>query len=91
MQDFIFSNDFSRNIDAMIYTCGFENLSVRLIVDKLPRTDQKCVSFPQMKNLPSGLIDSAAPEHISITDRMTRCGCAMKKCLRRISCVKTVT
>lgn len=25
MQDFIFSNDFSRNIDAMIYTCGFEN------------------------------------------------------------------
>ena len=25
MQDYIFSNDFSRNIDAMIYTCGFEN------------------------------------------------------------------
>ena len=25
MQDFIFSNDFSRNIDAMIYTCGYEN------------------------------------------------------------------
>ncbi len=27
MQDFIFSNDFSRNIDAMIYTCGYENCS----------------------------------------------------------------
>ena len=25
MQDYIFSNDFTRNIDAMIYTCGFEN------------------------------------------------------------------
>ena len=25
MQDYIFSNDFSRNIDAMIYTCGYEN------------------------------------------------------------------
>ncbi len=25
MKDFIFSNDFSRNIDAMIYTCGYEN------------------------------------------------------------------
>ncbi|MCI9486871.1 MAG: AraC family transcriptional regulator [Lachnospiraceae bacterium] len=25
MQDFIFSNDFFRNIDAMIYTCGYEN------------------------------------------------------------------
>lgn len=25
MQDYNFSNDFSRNIDAMIYTCGFEN------------------------------------------------------------------
>lgn len=25
MQDYIFSNDFFRNIDAMIYTCGFEN------------------------------------------------------------------
>ncbi len=25
MQDYIFSNDFYKNIDAMIYTCGFEN------------------------------------------------------------------
>lgn len=25
MQDYIFSNDFTRNIDAMIYTCGYEN------------------------------------------------------------------
>ncbi|MDE7333570.1 MAG: AraC family transcriptional regulator [Lachnospiraceae bacterium] len=25
MQDYNFSNDFFRNIDAMIYTCGFEN------------------------------------------------------------------
>ena len=24
MQDYIFSNDFSRNLDAMIYTCGYE-------------------------------------------------------------------
>lgn len=29
MQDFIFSNDFSRNIDAMIYTCGYENCAPR--------------------------------------------------------------
>ncbi len=27
MQDYIFSNDFTRNIDAMIYTCGYENCS----------------------------------------------------------------
>ncbi len=25
LQDYIFSNDFTRNIDAMIYTCGYEN------------------------------------------------------------------
>lgn len=25
MKDYIFSNDFSKNIDAMIYTCGYEN------------------------------------------------------------------
>ena len=25
MLDYIFSNDFYRNIDAMIYTCGYEN------------------------------------------------------------------
>ncbi len=25
MKEYIFSNDFSRNIDAMIYTCGYEN------------------------------------------------------------------
>ena len=25
MKDYIFSNDFTRNIDAMIYTCGYEN------------------------------------------------------------------
>ena len=25
MQDYNFSNDFSKNIDAMIYTCGFQN------------------------------------------------------------------
>ena len=25
LQDYIFSNDFPRNIDAMIYTCGYEN------------------------------------------------------------------
>jgi len=25
LKDYIFSNDFSRNIDAMIYTCGYEN------------------------------------------------------------------
>ncbi|HBA68101.1 MAG TPA: AraC family transcriptional regulator [Lachnospiraceae bacterium] len=25
MQDYNFSNDFTRNIDAMIYTCGYEN------------------------------------------------------------------
>lgn len=25
MHDFIFSNDFSQNIDAMVYTCGYEN------------------------------------------------------------------
>ena len=25
MQDYTFSNDFFRNIDAMIYTCGYEN------------------------------------------------------------------
>ncbi len=25
MQDYIFSNDFTRNIDAMIYTCGYED------------------------------------------------------------------
>lgn len=24
MKDYIFSNDFSRNLDAMIYTCGYE-------------------------------------------------------------------
>ncbi len=24
MQDYYFSNDFFRNIDAMIYTCGYE-------------------------------------------------------------------
>lgn len=27
MQNYNFSNDFSRNIDAMIYTCGYENCS----------------------------------------------------------------
>lgn len=27
MQDYNFSNDFFRNIDAMIYTCGYENCS----------------------------------------------------------------
>lgn len=27
MQNYIFSNDFTRNIDAMIYTCGYENCS----------------------------------------------------------------
>lgn len=25
MEDYIFSNDFTRNIDAMIYTCGYED------------------------------------------------------------------
>nr|WP_325240264.1 AraC family ligand binding domain-containing protein [uncultured Oscillibacter sp.] len=25
MKDYIFSNDFTKNIDAMIYTCGYEN------------------------------------------------------------------
>lgn len=25
LQDYIFSNDFTKNIDAMIYTCGYEN------------------------------------------------------------------
>ena len=25
MLDYNFSNDFYKNIDAMIYTCGFEN------------------------------------------------------------------
>ncbi len=25
MQDYVFSNDFSQNIDAMVYTCGYEN------------------------------------------------------------------
>ena len=24
MKDYIFSNDFSKNLDAMIYTCGYE-------------------------------------------------------------------
>ena len=27
LHDYIFSNDFSKNLDAMIYTCGYEKCS----------------------------------------------------------------
>ena len=27
LKDYIFSNDFSKNLDAMIYTCGYEKCS----------------------------------------------------------------
>jgi len=27
MKDFIFSNDFSRSLDAFVYTCGYETCS----------------------------------------------------------------
>ena len=35
MQDYIFSNDFSRNLDAMIYTCDMKPVSLVTVMDLL--------------------------------------------------------